>query len=338
MVISLCLYIQPATDFPPLLLQHCLAIIVNLWGHHGQANPFRTTSESSQRRPLLPNAKREGKLVEKVDESQVEKSTKSREKPEKLKVLVQSLPKWHEKTTHLFSHKQQFSHWMIILAKRKRSLFFALALAKSSSGPCQKEGREKWKTDRDLDETDFAIKIQAELFPGSPPLNPTPLLLNRSTSEKSPNYRQLRPTTFTVPSDSGATTPPEHATQTDGQAVHWGTGALADSSTTVAAPVFGSTSGSASGSSSGSSVGGGAGGGISTAGATNTGTFVGTSAGTSSTKPASSSASSSKTVTSSSASATSSNVARSKSGLVDFHFMQAAVVLAASTMGFTLLL
>ncbi|KAJ7582100.1 hypothetical protein C8J56DRAFT_832305 [Mycena floridula] len=144
-------------------------------------------------------------------------------------------------------------------------------------------------------------------------------------------------TRFTVASDSGATTPPEHATQTDGQAVPWGTGALADPSIAVAAPVFGSTSGSASGSSSASSVGGGAGG-VSTAGATGTGTFVGTSAGASSTKPASSSASGSKTATSSSASATSSNAARSKSGLVDFRFMQAAVVLAASAMGFTLLL
>ncbi|KAJ7582147.1 hypothetical protein C8J56DRAFT_244564 [Mycena floridula] len=137
------------------------------------------------------------------------------------------------------------------------------------------------------------------------------------------------PTRFTVASDSGATTPPEHATQTDGQNVHWGTGALTDPSAAVAAPVFGSTSGSASASSVGS-------GGVSTAGAT--GTFVGTSAGALSTKPASTSASGSKTATSSSASATSSNAARSKSNFVDFHFTQAAVVLAASAMGFTLLL
>ncbi|KAJ7582133.1 hypothetical protein C8J56DRAFT_1168171, partial [Mycena floridula] len=51
-------------------------------------------------------------------------------------------------------------------------------------------------------------------------------------------------TQFTVASNSSATTPPEHQAQTDGQAVPWGTGALADPSTAVAAPVFGSISGS----------------------------------------------------------------------------------------------
>ncbi|KAJ7582145.1 hypothetical protein C8J56DRAFT_1100543 [Mycena floridula] len=154
----------------------------------------------------------------------------------------------------------------------------------------------------------FSERLGLNLFPGSPFLNPTPLLLNRPTSE------------------NGATTPPEHQTQTNAEAIPWGTGALADPSPAVAAPLFGSTSGSASA------------GGALTTGATGTGTFVGISVAASSTKLASTSASGSKTATSSSASATSSNAARSKSNFVDFHFMQAVVVLTASAMGFTLLL
>ncbi|KAJ7582107.1 hypothetical protein C8J56DRAFT_894929 [Mycena floridula] len=149
---------------------------------------------------------------------------------------------------------------------QKRSLFFTLALAKSPSGPCQKEVREKRKTDRRPDETDFTILM------GRPSLGALEL------------SQTLRPLL------------------------------LLD---------FGSTSDSASAAAS------------TTAGATGTGTFVGTSAGAgaSSTKTPSTSASGSKTATSSSAFVTSSNAARSKSNFVDFRFMQAVVVLAASAMG-----
>ncbi|KAJ7582123.1 hypothetical protein C8J56DRAFT_1168162 [Mycena floridula] len=56
-------------------------------------------------------------------EAEARKAQDKYHAPPSLKVLIQSLPKWHEKTTHILSHKQRFLHWTIMLANRRQSLF-----------------------------------------------------------------------------------------------------------------------------------------------------------------------------------------------------------------------
>ncbi|KAJ7582109.1 hypothetical protein C8J56DRAFT_1029026 [Mycena floridula] len=90
-------------------------------------------------RSLYCSMNTEGKGLRKTREQDEQKDEKKRGKgigfiwvgSEKLK----SLPKRHKKTTHLLSHKQhrvnlrtEFSHWTVMLANQKRSLFFALLL------------------------------------------------------------------------------------------------------------------------------------------------------------------------------------------------------------------
>jgi len=151
-----------------------------------------------------------------------------------------------------------------------------------------------------------------------------------------PDYQWT--TRFTIASDSGATVAPANATQPDGSAPAWGTGALVDPSTAVAAPVFsaGVLVGASSTAQTGAVQTGGAQTGAQT-GATGTASQFATNAPSATSHAPSSASNTAIGSTGNSTSSTSNNAASSKSALVDFHFVHAALILVASAMGFTLL-
>ncbi|KAJ6605800.1 hypothetical protein B0H10DRAFT_2161982 [Mycena sp. CBHHK59/15] len=133
---------------------------------------------------------------------------------------------------------------------------------------------------------------------------------------------------FTIAAADGSSTPATETEQSNGQTVSYGTGALVDPSTAVAAPTFNSSSsGSASGAASSSASAGGS----SAAASTSAKASITRSAATTPLASASSSGSA--------ASPSGSNAAMAMGSMVDgMHMWQAVVALTASAMAFTILL
>lgn len=92
-----------------------------------------------------------------------------------------------------------------------------------------------------------------------PEVTPTSAIYFYQFSDPSDPTNLLWTTRWTMAAEDGTTTPPSETTQPDGKPIPWGTGALVDPSTAVAAPSYlgGSQSGgtSASGSASSSATG-----------------------------------------------------------------------------------